>query len=69
MWAIGAKWLHMAKLKDEDPRNDDHLVYYALARALRLAHRIIKDHPNVRGIQVLGPAILSKGRLLDKSVL
>ncbi|KAK5469821.1 hypothetical protein LTR20_002332 [Exophiala xenobiotica] len=54
MWAIGAKWLHMAKLKDEDLGIDDHLVYYARARALGHDHRIIKDHPNVRGVQTLG---------------
>ncbi len=34
MWAIGSKWLHMAKLQDEDLGIENHLVYYARARAL-----------------------------------
>ncbi len=54
MWAIGAKWLHMAKLQDEDLGIENHLVYYARARALGLDHRIVQDHPNVGGVQALG---------------
>ncbi len=54
MWAIGAKWLHMARLEDEDLGFENHLVYYARARALGLDHRIVQDHPNVGGVQALG---------------
>ena len=53
MWAIGSKWLQRAKL-DDDPEMENHLVYYARARALGLDHRVLLDHPGLQGINALG---------------
>jgi hypothetical protein len=53
MWAIGSKWLQRALLDDE-PGMENHLVYYARARALGLDHRVLLDHPGLQGINALG---------------
>jgi len=53
MWAIGSKWLHQAML-DDGSGMENHLVYYARARALGLDHRVMLDHPGLQGINALG---------------
>jgi hypothetical protein len=53
MWAIGAKWLQRAMLND-DPRMENHLMYYARARALGLDHRVLIENPGLQGINSLG---------------
>lgn len=52
-WAIGAKWLEVTKMNDETSK-DDHLVYYARARALGLDHRVMSDHPDIGRVQSIG---------------
>jgi hypothetical protein len=52
-WAIAAKWLQMAKL-NEPNSIDDHVTYYARARALGLDHRVMFDHPDIERIQGIG---------------
>jgi hypothetical protein len=52
-WAIGSKWLSQAKLND-DLGLENHLVYYARARALGLDHRVMLDHPGMQGVRALG---------------
>jgi len=53
VWAIGAKWLQMTQL-DNDMFRDNHLVFYARARALGLDHRVLFDHPEVERVQAIG---------------
>ncbi|KEF54992.1 uncharacterized protein A1O9_08644 [Exophiala aquamarina CBS 119918] len=53
IWAIGSKWLHQAMLKD-DLGIENHLVYYARARALGLDHRVMLDSQNFYGVKALG---------------
>jgi hypothetical protein len=53
MWAIGSKWLQRAMLDDEQGM-ENHLVYYARARALGLDHRVLLDRPGLQGINALG---------------
>jgi hypothetical protein len=53
VWAIGSKWLSQAKLND-DAGFENHLVYYARARALGLDHRVMLDHPGMQGVRALG---------------
>lgn len=52
VWAIGSKWLHIAKLHHDTV--EDHLVYYARTRALGLDHRVVFDHPDVPRVQAIG---------------
>lgn len=52
VWAIGSKWLHLAKLDHSSV--EDHLVYYARARSLGLDHRVVFDHPDVERVQAIG---------------
>jgi hypothetical protein len=54
VWAIASKWLQMAELSAHGIRIENHLVYYARARALGLDHRLTFDHPTIQGIQALG---------------
>lgn len=53
VWAVGAKWLQITQLRGQDSV-DDHLTYYARARALGLDHRIMFEHPNVEMTQAIG---------------
>jgi hypothetical protein len=53
MWAIGSKWLHQASLND-DLGIENHLVYYARARALGIDHRVMLDHQGFHSIKALG---------------
>ncbi|OCT47859.1 fungal specific transcription factor domain-containing protein [Cladophialophora carrionii] len=53
VWAIGSKWLQITKL-DESSSNEDHLIYYARARALGLDHRVLFDHPDIERVQGIG---------------
>ena len=53
MWAIGAKWLQRSMLND-DLAMENHLMYYARARALGLDHRVLLEHPGIMGINALG---------------
>ena len=52
-WAIGSRWLSQAKL-DDDTGFENHLVYYARARALGLDHRVMLDHPGMQGVRTPG---------------
>jgi hypothetical protein len=52
MWAIASKWLQRAMLND-DPGMENHLVYYARARALGLDDRILLERPGLQGINAL----------------
>jgi hypothetical protein len=51
VWAIGAKWLQMAKL---DRYVETHSTYYARARALGLDHRMLTGHPDIDSLEALG---------------
>ncbi|KIX00909.1 uncharacterized protein Z518_09974 [Rhinocladiella mackenziei CBS 650.93] len=53
VWAIGAKWLQMTKL-DQPNFSENHLLYYARARALGLDHRMMFDHPDIERVQGIG---------------
>jgi hypothetical protein len=53
IWAIGSKWVHHAMLNDE-PEVENHLVYYARARALGLDHRVMLDAQTFYGVKALG---------------
>jgi hypothetical protein len=53
MWAIGSKWLDRTSLND-DPAIENHLVYYARARALGIDHRVMLDHQDFHSIKALG---------------
>jgi hypothetical protein len=53
MWAIGAKWLQITQIGVEIEK-EDHLVYYARARALGLDHRVMVDHPDIERVQGIG---------------
>jgi hypothetical protein len=65
VWAIGSKWLQMAKLHDSTLM-EDHVVYYARARALGLDHRVVFDHPDIERIQGIG--LLSFYLLINGSI-
>jgi hypothetical protein len=65
VWAVGSKWLYQAKLND-DLVFENHLVYYARARALGLDHRVMLDHPGIQGVRALG--ILSFYLFMNGSV-
>jgi len=54
MWSIASKWLTRANFDVDRAGVENHLVYYARARALGLDHRVIYDHPNLEGVQALG---------------
>jgi len=65
VWAVGAKWLQITKLEQQNAQ-DTHLLYYARARALGLDHRILFDHPDierVQGIGLLAFYLLSNGSI------
>ncbi len=53
VWAIGSKWLQITKLHDANFK-EDHLIYYARARALGLDHRVMFDHPDIERVQGIG---------------
>ena len=53
VFALGSKWLHLAQPSDLN-NADDHLLYYARARATGLDHRILFDHPTLEQVQALG---------------
>jgi hypothetical protein len=53
VWALGAKWLNDVNL-DPNGIAENHLIYYARARALGLDHRILFDHPDVQMTQAIG---------------
>ena len=53
VWAIGSKWLHQAML-DDQPGIENHLVYYARARALGLDHRIMLNDQGLYSVRALG---------------
>jgi hypothetical protein len=65
IWAIGSKWLHQAKLND-DPEIENHLVYYARARALGLDHRVMLDAQSLYGVKAL--SVLSFYLFMNGSV-
>ncbi|OQV06017.1 Fungal specific transcription factor domain-containing protein [Cladophialophora immunda] len=65
VWAIGSKWLQLTKL--HEPQSDDnHLIYYARARALGLDHRVMFDHPDIERVQDIG--LLSFYLLINGSI-
>ena len=53
VWATGARWLQMTELGLRSDA-EDHLIYYARARALGLDHRIQFDHADVVTVQGMG---------------
>ena len=53
VWAVGSKWLQMTQLPGPI-LVEDHLTYYARARALGLDHRVLFDHPDVEMTQAIG---------------
>jgi hypothetical protein len=53
VWAVGAKWLQNTQLGQEVEK-EDHLIYYARARALGLDHRVMVDHPDIERVQSIG---------------
>ncbi|KAL2441617.1 Transcription regulator galc [Exophiala dermatitidis] len=53
VWAIGARWLEATKL-DQSIQIENHLVYYARARALGIDHRVLIDHPDIERVQGIG---------------
>ena len=53
VFGLGSKWLHLAS-PDLEHGSDDHLMYYARARALGLDHRTLFDHPTLEQVQALG---------------
>ena len=65
VWAVGSKWLHIAKM-DDSINNEDHLIYYARARALGLDHRVVFDHPDLERVQGIG--LLSFYLLINGSI-
>ncbi|EXJ60048.1 hypothetical protein A1O7_04197 [Cladophialophora yegresii CBS 114405] len=65
VWAIGSKWLQITKLNEPDS-DDDHLIFYARARALGLDHRVMFDHPDVDRVQGIG--LLSFYLLINGSI-
>lgn len=52
MWAIGSKWLHQAMLNG-DSGIENHLVYYARARALGIDHRIMLHDQGFHDVKAL----------------
>lgn len=53
IFGIGSKWLHLSAPASAY-RAEDHLTYYARARALGLDHRLSFDHPTLEQVQALG---------------
>jgi hypothetical protein len=53
IFGLGSKWLHLA-VPESTYRAEDHLTYYARARALGLDHRLPFDHPTLEQVQALG---------------
>ncbi|KAK5273911.1 hypothetical protein LTR96_000511 [Exophiala xenobiotica] len=53
IWAVGSRWLHRSMLADL-PGLDNHLLYYARARALGLDHRVILGDPDIHSVKKLG---------------
>jgi hypothetical protein len=53
IFGIGSKWVHLSS-PESAYRAEDHLTYYARARALGLDHRLSFDHPTLEQIQALG---------------
>lgn len=53
MWAIGSKWLHQAMLNG-DSGIENHLVYYARARALGIDHRVMLHDQGLHDVKALG---------------
>ncbi|ETN46047.1 uncharacterized protein HMPREF1541_00230 [Cyphellophora europaea CBS 101466] len=78
MWAVGAKWMQMTHLEQHTLSSvhhdfsENHLVYYARARALGLDHRMQFDHPSIeliQGLAVLGLYLLANGSIQRASSL
>ncbi|KIW69264.1 hypothetical protein, variant [Phialophora macrospora] len=65
VWAIGSKWLQITKLGEQES-SDEHLIYYARARALGLDHRVMFDHPDIERVQGIG--LLSFYLLINGSI-
>jgi hypothetical protein len=53
VWATAPQWLHIAHLAGLE-HSEDHLIYYARARALGLDHRILIGHHDVERVQAIG---------------
>jgi hypothetical protein len=53
IFGLGSKWLHLAA-PESGYLAEDHLTYYARARALGLDHRLSFDHPTLEQVQALG---------------
>ena len=53
IFGLGSKWLHLAA-PESGYRAEDHLTFYARARALGLDHRLSFDHPTLEQVQALG---------------
>jgi hypothetical protein len=53
IWAIASRWIQSSNL-NTNIAIDDHLTYYARARALGLDHRLLYDHPDIYRLQGLG---------------
>ena len=53
VFGLGSKWLYLAESETECG-SQDHLMYYARARALGLDHRLLFDHPTLEQVQALG---------------
>ena len=53
IFGLSSRWLHLAAPAGEYG-SDDHLMYYARARALGLDHRTLFDHPTLEQVQALG---------------
>jgi hypothetical protein len=53
IFGLGSKWLHLAA-PESGYRAEDHLMFYARARALGLDHRLSFDHPTLEQVQALG---------------
>ena len=53
IFGLGSKWLHLA-VPESGYRAEDHLRFYARARALGLDHRLSFDHPTLEQVQALG---------------
>jgi hypothetical protein len=65
IWAIASRWIQTSNL-DTNVAIDDHLTYYARARALGLDHRLLYDHPDIYRLQGLG--LLSFYLLINGSI-
>lgn len=53
VFGLGSRWLYLSA-PDNEYGSEDHLMYYARARALGLDHRLLFDHPTLEQVQALG---------------